>query len=76
MFAMLITSFQRPARALRPRAWKVLHKTGLFVLFAAFLDSQLPKELEQLETANAILIGLAVLAVAARVGAFIRRRRR
>lgn len=28
MFAMLITSFERPARALRPRPWKVLHKIG------------------------------------------------
>ena len=75
MFAMLATSFTGPARALGPRAWKVLHKTGLFVLVIAFLDSQVPKQLDQLEIVNAILIGLAVLAILARVGAFLRRRR-
>jgi DMSO/TMAO reductase YedYZ heme-binding membrane subunit len=75
MLAMLVTSFERPARALGPTAWKALHKIGLFVLFAAFLDSQLPKQLDQLETVNAALIGLAALAIAARVGAFIQRRR-
>ena len=76
MLAMLITSFEGPARAIGPRAWKVLHKTGLYVLFFPFLQSQLPKQLDQLETVNAVLIGLAALAIAARVGAFLKRPRR
>jgi DMSO/TMAO reductase YedYZ heme-binding membrane subunit len=73
---MLVTSFGGPARAIGPRAWKVLHKVGLYVLFFAFLVSQVPRSLDQLEAVNAILIGLALLAIAARVGAFIQRRRR
>jgi DMSO/TMAO reductase YedYZ heme-binding membrane subunit len=76
MFAMLVTSFSGPARALGPRAWKVLHKTGLFVLFFGFLPLQIPQQPNQLEAANAILVGLAALAIAARVGAFLKRRQR
>jgi sulfoxide reductase heme-binding subunit YedZ len=76
MLAMLITSFTEPARAVGPKAWKVLHKIGLFVLFFAFLDSQLPRQIDQLAPVNAVLIGLAALAIAARVGAFLKRRRR
>ena len=76
ILAMLVTSFEGPARAIGPRAWKVLHKLGLYVLFFAFLVSQVPRSLDQLEAINAILIGLALLAIAARVGAFIQRRRR
>jgi DMSO/TMAO reductase YedYZ heme-binding membrane subunit len=75
MLAMLVTSFSGPARAIGPKAWKVLHKSGLFVLFFAFLQSQIPRQLDQLETANGLLIGLAVLAMALRVGAFVKRRR-
>ena len=76
MLAMLVTSFSGPARAIGPKAWKVVHKSGLFVLFFAFLQSQIPQQLDQLETANGFLIGLAVLAVALRAGAFVKRRRR
>ena len=75
MLAMLVTSFEGPARTIGPGAWKVLHKLGLYVLFSAFLVSQVPRSLDKLEAINAILIGLALLATAARVGAFIQRRR-
>ncbi|MDJ0906188.1 MAG: ferric reductase-like transmembrane domain-containing protein [Woeseiaceae bacterium] len=76
ILAMLVTSFQGPARAIGPTAWKVLHKLGLYVLFVAFLVSQVPRTLDALELINAILIGLALLAIAARVAAFIQRQRR
>lgn len=75
MLAMLITSFNGPARAIGRKRWQVLHKLGLFVLFAAFLQSQVPRSLDALEFANAVLLALAALAVAARVAAFLRRRR-
>ncbi len=76
ILAMLVTSFEGPARAIGPKAWKVLHKLGLYVLFVAFLMSQVPRTLDALEMINAVLIGLALLAIAARVAAFIQRRRR
>ncbi len=75
ILAMLVTSFQGPARAIGAKAWKVLHTLGLYVLFVAFLVSQVPRSIDALEAVNAVLIGLAVLAIAARVGAFFRRRR-
>ena len=75
MLAMLVTSFSGPARAVGPKAWKVLHKIGGFVLFFAFLRSQVPQNLDQLQAINAVLLGLAALALAARVAAFIRQQR-
>ena len=76
ILAMLVTSFEGPARAIGATAWKVLHKLGLYVLFFAFLRSQVPQSLDRLEAANAILIGLALLAIAVRIGAFVKRQRR
>jgi methionine sulfoxide reductase heme-binding subunit len=34
--AMIVTSFDRTKRWLRPRQWKLLHRTGMIVLFAVF----------------------------------------
>ena len=76
MYLMVVTSFEAPARAIGPKAWKVLHKFGVFLLFVAFLDSQVPRSLDDLAAVNAVLIGFAVLALAARVGAFVKRRQR
>lgn len=75
IYAMLITSFSGPARAIGPKAWKVLHKLGIFVLFGAFLDSQLPRSIEELELANGLLITMAAAALLIRIVAFLRRRR-
>lgn len=75
MFAMLITSFGGAARAIGPRAWKVLHKLGLYILIIGFAVSQVPQSVDQLELVNGLLLGLLLLALAARVGAYVRRRR-
>jgi len=34
--AMLITSFNGPARAIGPKAWRVLHKVGIYYVWALF----------------------------------------
>ena len=34
---MLITSFDLPARTIGPKAWKILHKTGLYVITVSFI---------------------------------------
>ena len=36
IFAMVITTFSAPKRAIGPKSWKVLHKIGLYWLTAAF----------------------------------------
>ena len=76
IFAMLITSFDGPARALGRKSWKKLHKVGLFFLVAAFTDSQLPQSLDQLELANGLLLALAALALVIRITAFLTNRKK
>ena len=44
MYAMFATSFDGPAKALGPRAWKMLHRVGLIALGIAFV---LPDSIEQ-----------------------------
>jgi len=75
ILAMLITSFSGPARAIGPKAWKVLHKLGIFFLVAAFLRTQLPSTMADLELANGLLIVLATAALIVRVSAFVANRR-
>jgi sulfoxide reductase heme-binding subunit YedZ len=75
MYLMVITSFSGPARAIGAKAWKVLHKLGLFVMFFGFSISQIPRTLDQLEPVNAILIALAAVALAARIVAFLKYRK-
>jgi DMSO/TMAO reductase YedYZ heme-binding membrane subunit len=42
MYLMLITSFDRPARALGPKNWRRLHKIGLYYIGLIFLSTLLP----------------------------------
>ena len=71
IFAMLITSFDGPARALSKKPWKALHKVGLFFLVFAFTQSQLPNSMDELELVNGLLIALAAVALVIRIAAFV-----
>lgn len=42
LYLMLITSFDAPARAIGPQAWRRLHKTGLYVIGFVFVATLLP----------------------------------
>ena len=75
IYLMLITSFDAPARAIGPKAWKVLHKVGLYLLFGIFLQTQLPRSLDNLAEVNWWLISLTAVAIAIRLTAFFTRRR-
>jgi DMSO/TMAO reductase YedYZ heme-binding membrane subunit len=75
IYAMLVTSFDRPARALGPRNWKILHKVGLFWLFWSFSLTQLPRSLDALDEANWWLISLIAIALVIRLTAFFAKRR-
>lgn len=74
ILAMLITSWNAPARAIGARAWQVLHKTGLYVLFVAFAQAVLPYPGEPWESINWGFIVLIGLAVVIRLTAFLAQR--
>ena len=74
MFAMVVTTFRAPARAIGPRPWRVLHKTGLYVLTAVFAQTQLPRSLDDLPQANWWLFVLLAVALVIRLTAFFARR--
>lgn len=73
---MLITTFEAPARALGPTTWRRLHKTGLYVVGAVFLNALIPDVIampsDPVYLATGILI---VVAIAVRVWAYLKRRR-
>lgn len=74
--AMLITSFDGPTRALGKKPWKALHKVGLFFLFFAFTQSQMPQSFDQLELVNGLLLALAAIALMIRIAAFLANRKK
>lgn len=49
-YAMLVTSFDGPARAIGPKAWRMLHKTGVYFIGAIFLFTLLPEPGQPLVT--------------------------
>jgi hypothetical protein len=70
MYVMLITSFDRPSRAIGARRWKVLHKLGLYWLFAAFAQRELPRSLDNVDLAIWLLTTSIVVAVVIRLTAY------
>ena len=65
IFLMMVTSFDTPARAIGPKAWRILHKAGLYIVGYAFASTLLPGSREQLfepeYIAFTILIAFAAL---------------
>ncbi|MDX2411679.1 MAG: ferric reductase-like transmembrane domain-containing protein [Woeseiaceae bacterium] len=76
IYLMLITSFSDPAKAIGPKAWRILHKTGLFLVTAVFAQTQLPRSMGDLAEANWALIGLLIFALLVRVTAFFDNRKK
>ncbi|NIV17195.1 MAG: hypothetical protein GWN47_02030 [Woeseiaceae bacterium] len=74
IFAMLITTFSGPRRAIGPKAWKVIHKTGLYLITIGFVETQLPNTTDDWSNVNWWLMSLVVLALVARITAFLARR--
>lgn len=71
--AMLITSFETPARWLGHQRWKILHKTGLFYVMFVFIATFLPKAAKDPITYAPFVI-LLLSAVILRIVAFMRRK--
>lgn len=73
-YAMLITSFDAPRKALGPRAWKILHRLGL--IWAAVIFG-LPRALEDLSDPDYLKFGIPfALAILIRLIAWLQSRRR
>ena len=70
MYAMVFTTFRGPKRAIGPRAWRVLHKIGLFWLTYAFAQTQLPASTDDLSGMNWWLFSLLAAALVTRLTAF------
>ena len=64
IFLMLITTYAAPARALGPRKWRLLHKTGLYVIGAVYLNALIrdviAKPSDPVYLATGILIVVAI----------------
>lgn len=71
--AMLVTSFETPARWLGHQRWKILHKTGLFYVMFVFIATFLPKAANDPIT-YAPFVTLLLSAVILRIVAFMRRK--
>jgi len=76
IYLLFATSFNATTKMLGPRNWKILHKVGLFWIFAVFAQTQLPDSLDKLDDMNWLLATLIVVAVIIRTTAYLARRRR
>lgn len=77
MLLMVVTSFERPARAIGPKNWRRLHKTGLYALGVAFLSTLLPEERSELLDVDRLwFVILTAGAVFIRLTAYFARRGR
>jgi DMSO/TMAO reductase YedYZ heme-binding membrane subunit len=74
MYVMLITSFDRPARAIGAKRWKILHKIGLYWLFAAFAQRELPRSFDNVDLAIWLLTACIAAALLIRLSAFVANR--
>lgn len=74
IFAMLVTSWNAAAKAIGPKAWKLLHKAGLYVLFIAFSQTQLPYPGQDWEAVNWWMLALIAVAIVIRLTAYLAKR--
>jgi len=75
VFLMLLTSFDAPARAMGPKNWRRLHKTGIYWIGAIFGVTLVPDVIDY--PADPVYLGIGILmviAISLRVAAFLRSR--
>jgi len=75
MYVMFVTSFDRPARAIGSKRWKVVHKIGLYWLFIAFAQRELPRSFDDVDLVFWWLTALIAAAVIIRLTAFLAKNR-
>ena len=74
IFAMLITTFSGPRLAIGPKAWKILHKTGLYFISFGFMQTQLPRAINDWSNVNWWLMSMIIGALVIRLTAFFAKR--
>lgn len=75
IYLMLITSFNKPTAALGPKRWKILHKTGLYVIGIALAQAQFTRIIRGVgEPVHYILAALVLIAIGIRIAAWQKRR--
>ena len=77
IFAMLVTSFDKPTAALGPKRWRLLHKTGLYfigIIFTVTVVTGLNENRGEL--LHAVLAALLLAAMGVRIAAWLKGRRR
>jgi sulfoxide reductase heme-binding subunit YedZ len=73
---MLITSFDGPARSVGRKNWKILHKTGLYVIAVSFIQTLLPNSEQELYMPEYILFSSLIFgAILLRMTAFFNTRK-
>lgn len=60
IYLMFITSFNGPAKAIGPKAWKILHRTGLLVSISIFA---VPRTLAEISELDYLKLGIPMLIV-------------
>jgi DMSO/TMAO reductase YedYZ heme-binding membrane subunit len=76
ILVMFLTSFNATAKMLGPKNWRILHKVGLYWLFIAFTQTQLPDSLDELNNINWMLLVLIAAALVIRLTAYLAKRQR
>ncbi len=75
IYLMLITSFNKPAALLGPKRWKILHKTGLYVIGIALAQAQFTRIARGVgEPAHYVLAALVLIAIGIRITAWYKQR--
>ena len=75
IFLMLITSFNRPTAMLGPKRWRILHKTGLYVIGIALAQAQFTRILMGVgEPVHYALAALILIAIGIRLAAWHQKR--
>lgn len=72
---LLVTSFNKPAAALGPKRWKILHTTGLYVIGIALAQTQFRRIAPGADaTVHILMSALIVIAIGIRIAAWWQRR--
>jgi len=75
IYLMLITSFNKPTAALGPKRWKILHKTGLYVIGIGLAQAQFTRNARGVgERVHYILAALILVAIGIRIAAWRKQR--
>jgi DMSO/TMAO reductase YedYZ heme-binding membrane subunit len=70
IYAMLVTTFSGPRRAIGPKGWKILHKAGLYAISIGFVQTQLPSAIDDWSNVNWWLMSIIIIALVIRLTAF------